>query len=162
MRSHSEAKTQGQPQQNSCISFTYYPENFVELGYYVRFLCINVNVNLQIFLCRNYIHSNLTFLKKKMSLKHTFDKICFLKNSIIRLDSEHFLSITNHLWTLSKGNKKMLLKELEIKVYCSIAIISLQPLESSFYLTAIVRYLWSNYYSKQRTIYTVYHQCKKV
>ena len=28
----------------------------------------------------------------------------------IRLDSEHFLSIKNHLWTLSKGNKKMLFK----------------------------------------------------
>ena len=28
----------------------------------------------------------------------------------IRPDSEHFLSITNHLRALSKGNKKMLFK----------------------------------------------------
>ena len=39
---------------------------FCQASTYVRFLCINVNVNLQVFLCRNYIHSNLTFLKKNV------------------------------------------------------------------------------------------------
>ena len=59
-----QPKLKVKPLQQLCF-FHVLSRKFCRARTYVRFLCINVNVNLQIFLCRNYSHSNLTFLKKK-------------------------------------------------------------------------------------------------